>query len=104
MFSRAQLEKTNGASNSFFGWGGEDDDLWNRCQAANMSIIQAPKEQGQFHEENGNHKRDVNPDRYKILRRPNISSIMHSDGLKQVTYSLLKRHDYSTFVWMLVDV
>lgn len=30
-FSKEQFEKINGYSNKFWGWGGEDDDAYNRC-------------------------------------------------------------------------
>lgn len=104
MFSREQLAKINGASNEFYGWGGEDDDLFNRIKAANMTVTRAPLSQGVFYEENGDHKRDVNPRRYDILARPNIIQVMQQDGLKQVRYTLRKRIDYSSFVWMLFDI
>ncbi len=35
----SQFEEANGYSNVFFGWGGEDDDLRNRLQARNMTLV-----------------------------------------------------------------
>lgn len=104
MFTREQLEKINGASNEFYGWGGEDDDLWNRVKAANMTVIQNTVILGQFYEEHGDHERNYNPERFNILRRPNISSLMYIDGLQQTQYTLQIRIDYSSFVWMLFSV
>ncbi|XP_041354136.1 beta-1,4-N-acetylgalactosaminyltransferase bre-4-like isoform X2 [Gigantopelta aegis] len=37
--SREHFIKVNGFSNKYFGWGGEDDDMFKRLQRQNMSII-----------------------------------------------------------------
>ncbi len=104
MFSRDQWMRINGASNMFLGWGGEDDDLWKRIHAANMSVVNVAFQRGQFYEEEGRHARSPNPDRWKILRRPNTTQVMQTDGLKQVNYTRLKRKDFTSFIWMLLDV
>ncbi|KAM7539068.1 hypothetical protein Aperf_G00000054269 [Anoplocephala perfoliata] len=104
MFSMEQLEKINGASNSFEGWGGEDDDLRKRIHIAGMKIVIPPIEKGQFYEGNFQHPRDRNPDRMKLLSRKNQESIMLVDGLLQVNYTLLARIDFKTFVWLLLAV
>ena len=104
MFSREQLEKMNGASNSFVGWGGEDDDMWNRVGMAKMKVELAPLQKGKFYETNYGHERQVNPERRKLLRRENQDKIMLEDGLRQVQYSLLERKDYKTFIWLLLSV
>lgn len=42
-FTRRQFELSNGYSNEFWGWGGEDDDMEKRIAAANFSFMRFPK-------------------------------------------------------------
>ena len=37
-FSKEQFEKINGYSNMFWGWGGEDDDAYNRYYARTTTV------------------------------------------------------------------
>ncbi|VDO00124.1 unnamed protein product [Rodentolepis nana] len=104
MFSMDQLERINGASNSFVGWGGEDDDLWRRVKMAGLEVVEADKNKGHFYEGNYWHSRELNPNRLALLKRENQESIMRNDGLRQVNYTLISRVNYKTFVWLLLAV
>ena len=45
-----QLQATNGFPNDLWGWGGEDDCLRLRCEAASLSILRPPLDAGGFDE------------------------------------------------------
>ena len=38
-FTKEQFKLVNGYSNQFWGWGGEDDDLYKRVEAKDLSIV-----------------------------------------------------------------
>ncbi|KAM7534798.1 hypothetical protein Aperf_G00000114123 [Anoplocephala perfoliata] len=100
LFSRAHLEAMNGASNSFKGWGGEDDDLKKRVLYIHQRPLFVRFDEGQFYEEDGDtHPRDKNEDRYKVLARSSPQS-MREDGFQQVQYTLIRRIDFENFIWM----
>lgn len=42
-FTRQEFESINGYSNSFYGWGGEDDDLYQRTEAKKMRRTRYPR-------------------------------------------------------------
>jgi hypothetical protein len=41
--------KMNGYANTFYGWGGEDDDLDHRIQQQNFTIIRSPANISRFY-------------------------------------------------------
>ena len=59
------FRRLNGYSNEFWGWGGEDDDMYNRVHDHGLDIARM-KENGYYRM--AKHKAEVpNPDRTKIL-------------------------------------
>ena len=38
-FSKEHFLQVNGYSNMFWGWGGEDDDMWRRIKNAGLKVI-----------------------------------------------------------------
>ncbi|CAH8576850.1 unnamed protein product [Schistosoma turkestanicum] len=83
-FTKEQFIKVGGFSNVYFGWGGEDDDLYARVVHHNYSIIRYPEEIARY--KMISHKKDPNnpdnPERNKLLK--NAPSRFKTDVHKQV--------------------
>lgn len=62
--SRTHFELINGFSNIFWGWGGEDDDLYYRTKGHNLNITRYPPEVACYHSLS-HAKQKANPHRYK---------------------------------------
>ncbi|XP_010874121.2 beta-1,4-galactosyltransferase 5 [Esox lucius] len=83
-----QFKKINGFPNAFWGWGGEDDDLWNRVQYANYTVSRPPGEVGRYMSIPHHHRGEVQfLGRYTLLRRSKERQGL--DGLNNLHYSPL---------------
>ncbi|BHF79081.1 hypothetical protein SprV_0602219800 [Sparganum proliferum] len=98
------INKINGASNMFYGWGGEDDDLAIRLRLNNITVDRPSSIDGIFEEFDFRHPRDKNRKRYTLIAEKNVASRWKNDGINQTRYQLLSRIDYDLFVWILVSV
>jgi hypothetical protein len=56
--NKQQFTTINGLSNLFFGWGGEDDNLYTRIMMKYKFFIKRPSNIGKYHTPNSNHTRD----------------------------------------------
>jgi len=87
-FLTEHFKKINGFSNLFFGWGGEDDDLYKRIIAKGYKLSRPSMEHGRYKMLKENHfqSSDKNPNRVKLLE----SSVerMPTDGLSSLKYEL----------------
>ncbi|KAM9504525.1 beta-1,4-galactosyltransferase 5 [Salvelinus alpinus] len=91
-----QFTKINGFPNAFWGWGGEDDDLWNRVQYANYTVSRPHGELGRYMSIPHHHRGEVQfLGRYTLLRRSKERQSL--DGLNNLQYSpLLSRRPLYT--------
>ena len=81
------FKKVNGYSNKFWGWGNEDDDMYNRIMCAGMEVTRPKMEIGRY--KTIKHKQEIiNPRRKQIelsnLKKYIYGSSFHSDGLKNL--------------------
>ncbi|XP_052074945.1 beta-1,4-galactosyltransferase 6-like isoform X1 [Mytilus californianus] len=100
-FSKLQYEKINGFSNQYFGWGGEDDDLFTRMKKNNYSLIRPFEEFGHcgsIKHQQANKKND----RLKILKYAH--KIWQRDGLNNLKYNLLIKRLKQLYVWIYVNI
>ncbi|KAF3835618.1 hypothetical protein F7725_028176 [Dissostichus mawsoni] len=81
-----QFRKINGFPNAFWGWGGEDDDLWNRVHYAGLNVTRPEGEIGKYKSIHHHHRGEVQfLGRYKLLRYS--KERQHLDGLNNLHYS-----------------
>ncbi|KHJ80295.1 N-acetyllactosaminide 3-alpha-galactosyltransferase [Oesophagostomum dentatum] len=105
MLSTAQFRKVNGLSNRFWGWGGEDDDLYTRVVAAGYKVERYNTSVARYkmikhaHEPKSN---PINPCRYKLLNLTKRD--WKNDGLNSLRYRLLNITFTTLYTHMLVDL
>ncbi|XP_063788210.1 beta-1,4-galactosyltransferase 1-like [Pseudophryne corroboree] len=103
-FSKEQFLKVNGFSNVFWGWGGEDDELYQRVIKAGMEIERLDqnisKAKAFVHSrDNGNeqNKKSV-PLIYKAGMR------MHKDGLNSLNYTIISITKHRLYTKVTADI
>ena len=57
MFSQEQYIRINGYSNRYFGWGGEDDDLYHRLKAVGYQMARYTQDVARYRSFGTGHKR-----------------------------------------------
>ncbi|XP_071970055.1 beta-1,4-galactosyltransferase 1 [Engystomops pustulosus] len=102
--NKEQFEKINGFPNNYWGWGGEDDDIYNRITAKGMSISRPDAVTGKCkmirHERDA--KNDPNPKRFELIGR--TRQTMDQDGIKSLTYKVIKTEKFPLYTKLTVDV
>ncbi|KAJ1123151.1 hypothetical protein NDU88_001624 [Pleurodeles waltl] len=80
-----QYRKINGFPNAFWGWGGEDDDLWNRVKYAGYSVTRPARDLGKYKSIPHHHRGEVQfLGRYSLLRKSKERQSL--DGLNNLNY------------------
>uniref|UniRef100_A0A3Q2ZN11 Beta-1,4-galactosyltransferase n=1 Tax=Kryptolebias marmoratus TaxID=37003 RepID=A0A3Q2ZN11_KRYMA len=102
--SKDQFLKVNGFSNTFWGWGGEDDDLYNRVMIRLKSISRPDSMIGRYKmiKHNRDLHNEVNPQNpYKV--RETIHTFK-TDGLNSLKYTVKEVKKDRLFTFISVDV
>ncbi|XP_033494292.2 beta-1,4-galactosyltransferase 1-like [Epinephelus lanceolatus] len=102
--SKKQFSKVNGFSNTYWGWGGEDDDLYTRITQRGMTISRPDMVTGKYRMIK--HKRDPhnesNPKTYSKLRQ--TRQTMDKDGINTLKYTVKEIVKDKLYTYITVDV
>jgi len=89
--SPSHFVQINGYSNLYWGWGGEDDDMFNRIHTRGLPLHRPPKHLARYkmsyHERDSGNK--LNLMRYELLAKSNFQN----DGLSTVKYNITSEHN-----------
>ncbi|KAJ1204670.1 hypothetical protein NDU88_000110 [Pleurodeles waltl] len=102
--SKAQYQRINGLPNNYWGWGGEDDDIYNRIVSRGMGISRPDAITGKCrmirHERD--RKNDPNPQRFD--RIAHTRETMNSDGINSLSYKVVKIDKFPLYTRISVDI
>ncbi|XP_048763122.1 beta-1,4-N-acetylgalactosaminyltransferase bre-4-like [Ostrea edulis] len=99
--TKEQFTTVNGFSNFFFGWGGEDDDLYNRLVYHKMTISRTMSDVARY--TMLSHKQATrNPQRIKLLRSG--KQRMQTDGINSLEYKVLQKIHRKLYVHVTVTL
>ncbi|KAK9732198.1 N-terminal domain of galactosyltransferase [Popillia japonica] len=99
--TREHFHLLNGFSNSFWGWGGEDDDMSNRINYHNLHISRYPVTIARY--TMLTHKKDKpSPQRYDVLKAG--QKRFDTDGLNTLKYTVKQVKEHLLYTWILVSI
>ncbi|XP_032519233.2 beta-1,4-N-acetylgalactosaminyltransferase bre-4-like [Danaus plexippus] len=96
-----QFTKVNGFSNKYWGWGGEDDDMFYRLKKMNYHIARYKMSIARY--AMLDHKKSApNPKRYQLLSQ--TSKTFQKDGLSTLEYEVIKVTANHLYTHILVNI
>ncbi|XP_025111707.1 beta-1,4-N-acetylgalactosaminyltransferase bre-4-like [Pomacea canaliculata] len=93
------MNKSNGCSNYFYGWGSEDDDLKIRMEDTGLDVVRYPGEIGAYY--TLKHEKQTRNPQGEILRQT-TKKRMKKDGLNSLQYELVDAKEKELYTWLLV--
>ncbi|XP_053153811.1 beta-1,4-galactosyltransferase 1 isoform X1 [Hemicordylus capensis] len=102
--SKEQFQNINGFPNNYWGWGGEDDDIYNRLVFKGMRISRPDAAIGKCRmiRHSRDNKNEPNPQRFNKIAQ--TKETMKSDGLNSLTYKVVKTEKLPLYTKLTVDI
>uniref|UniRef100_A0A3Q2NVG6 Beta-1,4-galactosyltransferase n=1 Tax=Fundulus heteroclitus TaxID=8078 RepID=A0A3Q2NVG6_FUNHE len=102
--SKQQFLKINGCPNTYWGWGGEDDDIYRRIVFHGMSVSRPDGVTGKYkmvrhQRDKHNEPNPKNPDKLKKTQQT-----MDKDGLNSLSYKVVEVVKDVLFTFITVDI
>ncbi|XP_034399565.1 beta-1,4-galactosyltransferase 1 [Cyclopterus lumpus] len=102
--SKEQYLKINGFPNNYWGWGGEDDDIFNRLSSKGMSISRPSGDVGKCRMIHHDRDKQNDPNPQRFDRIAHTRETMHKDGINSLSYQVVKTEKLDLFTKITVDV
>ncbi|XP_077006059.1 beta-1,4-galactosyltransferase 2 isoform X4 [Tamandua tetradactyla] len=102
--NKTQFLKINGFPNEYWGWGGEDDDIFNRISLAGMKISRPDIRIGRYRMFKHDRDKHNEPNPQRFTKIQNTKLTMKRDGIGSVQYRVLEVSRQPLFTNITVDI
>ncbi|KAK3096002.1 hypothetical protein FSP39_021857 [Pinctada imbricata] len=100
--TKEQFMLVNGFSNKFFGWGGEDDDMYYRIKQNKMSISRIESSIARYTMLSHKPDMEMNKDRWSMVKE--VKKRWRVDGLNSLQYKVLSINKYKLYTHIKVQI
>ncbi|XP_057188261.1 beta-1,4-galactosyltransferase 1 [Triplophysa rosa] len=102
--SKHQFLKINGFPNNYWGWGGEDDDIFNRLKLRGMKISRPSGDIGKCRmiRHNRDQKNEPNPQRFNRIAQ--TKRTINKDGINTLKYKVIQIEKDKLYTKITVDI
>ena len=104
MLTKEHFEKINGFSNSFWSWGGEDDNLYQRVERNGLKLKRQSVDIARYKMIKHQKSSFIEPWRKRMKFWKRSLDYIHEDGLNNLQYKVLSRHDKLLYTHIVVDL
>ncbi|CAN7937154.1 unnamed protein product, partial [Ixodes hexagonus] len=99
--NKEHMNRVNGFSNQYWGWGGEDDDIHYRLLHQGLTITRYPENIARY--TMLGHIKDVpSPQRFQVLKK--ATSRYKTDGISNTDYERKSLVQKKLYTWILADL
>ncbi|XP_069088875.1 beta-1,4-galactosyltransferase 2 isoform X1 [Pleurodeles waltl] len=102
--SRTQFMKINGFPNEYWGWGGEDDDIYNRITLNGMKVSRPDVRIGRYRMIKHDRDKHNEPNPQRFTKIQNTKMTMRRDGINSLKYSVVHFAKYPMYTNITVDI
>lgn len=102
--SKSQFLRINGFPNEYWGWGGEDDDIFNRISLTGMKISRPDIRIGRYRMIKHDRDKHNEPNPQRFTKIQNTKLTMKQDGIASVRYRVLEVSRQPLFTNITVDI
>jgi len=99
---KRELDLFDGLANSFYGWGGEDDDLYHRLKWSNTSIKRNPAHIARYRMLG--HEKAVESPILKNVMSLSERNLLMKEGKSNIKYKMKNLAEDSLFTWIQVEL
>ncbi|XP_013919191.1 PREDICTED: beta-1,4-galactosyltransferase 2 [Thamnophis sirtalis] len=102
--SKTQFLKINGFPNEYWGWGGEDDDIFNRISLNGMKVSRPDARIGRYRMIKHERDRHNEPNPQRFTKIQNTKVTMKRDGIGSLQYRLVEKFRRPMYTNVTVDI
>ncbi|XP_059583702.1 beta-1,4-galactosyltransferase 2 isoform X2 [Alligator mississippiensis] len=102
--SKSQFLKINGFPNEYWGWGGEDDDIFNRISLNGMKVSRPDVRIGRYRMIKHERDRHNEPNPQRFTKIQNTKLTMRRDGISSLQYRLVEVSRHPLYTNVTVDI